>query len=145
MKPFWDKHKVFIVGLLSAVALALNELMTSGEVSAKILAYAGFIAALSYLSKNLRGQWATITGIVLTALATYIEQERMGTVTWRQIILQATIALLAAIAPPPKSIEYEKSPTIVQAKEEAATQIIVKDQGTEVVPPTKPNEPLKPV
>jgi hypothetical protein len=78
--------------------------------------YAGFLAALSFLAKNLRGQWATISGIVATALSTYVTQEQSGAISWPQIILQAVIAFLAVVAPPAKSRGYEHTQTIQNAK-----------------------------
>jgi hypothetical protein len=113
---FFNEYKVVIVGLVSAVALALNELFIQGEASTKVLAYAAFLAALSFLAKNLRGQWATISGIVATALSTYITQEQSGSISWPQIILQAVIAFLAVVAPPAKSRGYEHTQTIQNAK-----------------------------
>jgi cell division protein FtsW (lipid II flippase) len=113
---FFNEYKVVIIGLISAVALALNELFIQGEASTKVLVYAAFLAALSFLAKNLRGQWATISGIVATALSTYITQEQSGTISWPQIILQAVIAFLAVVAPPAKSRGYEHTQTIQNAK-----------------------------
>jgi hypothetical protein len=113
---FFNEYKVVIIGLLSAVALALNELLIQGEASTKVLIFSGFLAALAFLAKNLRGQWATIAGIFGTALSTYVTQEQTGTVSWAQIILSAAIAFLAVVAPPAKSRGYEHTQTINAAK-----------------------------
>lgn len=113
---FWNDNKVLIIGLFSAIALALNELFMKGESSTKALVFSGFIAALSFLANNLRGQWATIAGIVGTTLATYITMDQSGSISWPQLIMQAVIALLAVMAPPAKSRGYEHTNTIEQAK-----------------------------
>jgi cell division protein FtsW (lipid II flippase) len=115
-QSFFNEYKVVILGLISAVALALNELFIQHESSTKVLVYAAFLAAVSFLAKNLRGQWATIAGIVGTALSTYITQEQSGSISWPQIIMQAVIAFLAVVAPPPKSRGYEHTQTIQNAK-----------------------------
>lgn len=113
---FWNNNKVLIIGLLSAIALALNELFMKGESSTKALVFAAFIAALSFLANNLRGQWATIAGILGTSVATYVTMDQSGTISWAQLIMQAVIALLAVVAPPAKSRGYEHTNTIEQAK-----------------------------
>lgn len=113
---FFNDNKVLIIGLLSAVALAMNELFVKGQSSTKALVFAAFIAALSFLANNLRGQWATIAGILGTSLATYVTMDQTGTISWPQLIMQAVIALLAVVAPPAKSRGYEHSNTIEQAK-----------------------------
>lgn len=113
---FWNNNKVLIIGLLSAVALALNEIFVKGDYNTKALVFAAFIAALSFLANNLRGQWATIAGILGTTIATYVTMDQTGNVSWPQLIMQAVIALLAVVAPPAKSRGYEHTVTIEGAR-----------------------------
>jgi hypothetical protein len=113
---FLNDYKVLIIGLLSAVALALNEVFKTGGASTKALVFAAFVAAVSFLANNLRGQWATIAGIVGTTLTTYITMEQNGTISWQQLILQTIVALLAVVASPAKSRGYEHTTAIQQAK-----------------------------
>jgi hypothetical protein len=115
-QSFFQANKVLIFGLLSAVALGLNEAFATGGASTKVLIFAAFLAALSFLANNLRGQWATIAGVIGTALTTYITQEQTGVISWPQIILQAVLALLAVFTPPAKSKGYEYTQTIENAK-----------------------------
>jgi len=116
MQDFFNKNKVLIVGLLSAVALTLNELFVKGETSTKALVFAAFLAAIGFLANNLRGQWATIAGILGTALSTYVTMEQQGSISWPQLILQAVLAVLAMFAPPTKSRGYEHTSVIEQAR-----------------------------
>lgn len=113
---FFNDNKVMIVGLLSAVALALNEIFVKGDYNTKALVFSAFIAALSFLANNLRGQWSTIAGILGTSLSTYLTMDQTGTISWPQLILQAVIAILAVVAPPAKSRGYEHTTTIENAK-----------------------------
>lgn len=113
---FWNNNKVLIIGLLSAVALALNEIFVKGDYNTKALVFSAFIAALSFLANNLRGQWATIAGILGTTLATYVTMDQTGSISWPQLIMQAVIALLAVVAPPAKSRGYEHTATIEDAR-----------------------------
>ena len=131
MKDFFNKNKVLIIGLLSAIALPIYDLVSSGETSLKVCVMAGLVALTSYLARNLRGQWATIAGAVGTMLATYITQDQSGQpISWAQIILQGVVLLLAATAPPAKSRGYEHTEVIVEAKAagEAATPTLAPPQ-----------------
>lgn len=118
MKAFFEKYKVLIFGLLTAIALPLNDLAQHGEISVKVWVYAGFTAGLTFVAKNFRGQWATISGILGTGLAMYMTMESNGTVNWSQLIMFMVLQILAAVAPPAKSIGYEKSDTIKDAVQE---------------------------
>lgn len=133
MKEFFDKNKVLIIGLLSAIALPVYELLKNGETSTKVLVMSGAVALTSYLARNLRGQWATIAGAVGTMLATYIIQDQTGLpISWAQIIMQGLVLLLAASAPPPKSRGYESTAIIMEAKKEGEIAV-----PTPAPPPTE--------
>jgi len=118
MKEFFNKNKVLIFGLVSAIALAISELIKGGQSSTKVLVFSGIIAAASFAARNLRGQWASIAGLVGNALAAYLTQLQTGNVQLAQLILQMVIGLLAVLAAPAKSEGYEKSPVITEAKRE---------------------------
>lgn len=122
-ETFFQRNKVFIIGALSAVALALHELFSAGEASVKVLVFAGLLAAASYFAKNLRGQWASIAGLVGTALTTYVTMEQTGTLSWGQLILQVVIGYLAIVSSPAKSLGYERTGTIESAKHQGEAQL----------------------
>lgn len=128
---FFNKYKVIILGLLSAIALAVSELIKGGESSTKVLILAGMIAAASFLANNIRGQWASIAGLFGTALTTYLTMQQTGSVSWAQLVLTFVIGLLAILAAPAKSRGYETTPTIAQAKSEG-------EQAAPTVVPPKP-------
>lgn len=118
MKQFFLKNKVLIVGLLSAVLLAVSELVKGGEASIKMLVFSGVIAALTFLARNLRGQIATMSALFGNALAAFLTQSQTGHVEWSQLVLQTLISLLGALSAPAKSLGYEKTDTILDAKKE---------------------------
>lgn len=118
MSTFFNTYKVIIFGCLSAIILALKELVGTGAADTKVLVFAAAIAALSFLANNLRGQVATILGLVLTSLATYMTAEASGTVSWAQIILSLLAAIMAVFIPPAKSVGYERTQVIEQAKKQ---------------------------
>lgn len=135
MKEFFIKNKVLIIGLLSAIALPVYDLIQKGETSTKVIAMAASVAITSYLARNLRGQWATISGIVGTVLATYITQDQSGQpISWAQLILQGVILFLSASSSPAKSVGYEQTPVIKEAKKEGEAKV-------PTVAPPQPNTP----
>ena len=115
---WFHENKVLLIGLLTSVALPLYDLVKNGETSMKVLIVAFLGAATSYLARNLRGQVATLMGIAGTMLATYVTNSPEHPVSWAQIVLQAVILYLASVAPPAKSVGYERAPEIVEAKRE---------------------------
>lgn len=135
MKEWFDKNKVLIIGLLSAIALPIYDLISKGETSTKVIVMAAAVALTSYLARNLRGQWQTIAGIVATVLATYIAQEQSGQpISWTQLILQGVILFLGASSSPAKSLGYEKTATIVAAKSEGEKAIPTPVTKSDAIP-----------
>lgn len=118
MKNWIQKNKVVIIGIMTAIALAISELVKGGEASTKVMVFAGLIATASWIARNLRGQWATITGLFGNALATYLTMQQNGEVSYAQLVLQLVISVLAVISAPAKSVGYEKSEVIAEAKKE---------------------------
>lgn len=128
---WFTKNKVLIIGLASAIALSLYELVSKGETSTKVFIVSAAVAITSFLSRNLRGQWQTIAAIIGTVLATYIAQDQTGNVSWAQLFLQGIILFLGASSSPAKSIGYEKTPVIAEAKKE----------GEQIAPTVAPPKP----
>ena len=129
MKAFLMKHKVVILGMLAAVALAISEMVKGGEASVKVLVFSGLIAAASWIARNLRGQFATITGLIGNSLAAYLTMQETGSVSYAQLVLQLIISVLAALSAPAKSSGYEKTEVIKDAKKEGEAI-----QPTHIVP-----------
>lgn len=124
LQEWFTKNKVLIIGLLSAVILPIYDLISKGETSTKVIIMAAAVALTAYLARNLRGQWQTIAGIVGTVLATYIAQQTSGqSVSWLQLIMQAVVLFLAASSSPAKSIAYERTPVIAEAKRQAEAAV----------------------
>lgn len=131
---WFHTNKVLLIGLLSAVALPLAKLVQDGDVPAKILIVAGMAAATSFLARNLRGQIATIFSVVGTILATYFTDSPTTPISWQQIIFQAVVLFLGASSGPAKSVGYERTPEILEAKK----------NGEELVPTLAAPKPDKP-
>lgn len=129
MQAFLAKYKVFLTGLAGAIAVSLNQfLSTSGHSQdLKVYLFAGLIAALSFISTQWRGQGVTILGIVGTLSGVFVTMQQNGTFTWNQFITFGVAAILSSVAPPPKPLSYEKSAEIVKAKEIPPQQPVVDD------------------
>lgn len=128
MKPlsFFQRNKVFIIGLLVATLSSVYELVsTDGHPSVWIIGWSMAIAALTYAAKNLRGQSASILSTIGMGAASFFQLHgQPDGLTMQQImtalVLPMTIQILGLFnSSPPKPLEYEKSPTIVAAKQEA--------------------------
>ena len=141
MKTTWQKiidffatNKVFITGLLAAIAVVLQQFLMEPSIDWKTIGLAVGIAALSYIANLWRGQGVTLLGIIGTLAYVFVQNLTSGIpLDWSKIILMAVVAIISAVAPPPKSVNYEKSAVIEQAKDQAA--VITKDIKTEAAKP----------
>lgn len=120
---FFEKYKVIILGCLSAIALGVYEATKGDQSSTKVLVFAALLAAMSFLANNLRGQWASIAGLVGNAITTYITMETNGTISWQQLLLQFIVGFLAVVAPAAKSRGYEHTATIQAAKRDGERKL----------------------
>lgn len=127
---FLNKNKVFIFGLIQFVLTTIVELTSDekGIYSTYIIAYSAVVAALTYLGRNLRGQWASISGAVLSSVMVFggLHDSQIP-ITFQiiatRVIMPLTIAILGIFfTSPPKSREYEHTEPIVAAKAEAAAK-----------------------
>lgn len=119
MSDFLLKNKVFLLGLAAAITVVLQQFLGQPEVDWKVVGYAAFMAVLSYIANAWRGQGVTIAGIIGTLAGTFVAIQQTGNFTWNQFIISSIAAILAAVAPPPKLLEYEESEPIKEAKKEA--------------------------
>lgn len=117
---FWNKNKVFILGLLGAIALAIEPFAanTTDDVKWKVVGFAALIAVLSYFAKEWRGQGLSIVGILGNVSAVFITVYNTGHFTWNQFILQLILAIITAAGADPKSRGYENTQVIKDAKKE---------------------------
>jgi hypothetical protein len=116
-KSYFNKNKVFILGLLSAIAVSLQQFVgTELSVDYKVVGFASLIAVVSYIANQWRGQGLSITGIIGNAATVFITQHSTGQFSWEQFILQTIILIISLSSPDPKSRGYENTRAIVDAK-----------------------------
>jgi hypothetical protein len=116
-----NTNKVLIFGLISGAIMAIQQFASIYPNDYGVLALAAAIAIISYLAKDLRGQWPTILGSTLPSLGVVLTtaESHKPIEVW-QLIGSLAIAIGGAVAPPAKSLSYEKSATILAAKSQAA-------------------------
>ena len=112
---FFIRNRVFILGLVSSVVLAVQQLLTTSPIDWKVIGYAALMAALSFVANQWRGKGVTLLGIIGTLAASFVTIYETGGFSWSQFAISAIMALLSAVAPPPKPSTYEHDATIVNA------------------------------
>lgn len=127
MQNFFLKNRVIIIGLLSSIIAGITTVMTPEMTTVNwlVLGYAALMAGLSWAANNLRGKWASATGIFTTLAAAVTTLQTNPNVNWGiflvQLILSLLGAILAVLASPAKPSEYEHDATIVAAKKDPDT------------------------
>jgi hypothetical protein len=120
IQTWFDKNKVFLLGLLSSIAVAITPLLNDSpeNVTYKVLGFALATAVLSYISNAWRGQGLTLLGIIgnLAGVATTVVLT--GNIAVPQLIIQVILAIAMAAGADPKSRGYEQTGIIRQAKVE---------------------------
>lgn len=129
---FFQRNKVLIIGLLASICASLYEFTSAPSVNWLVVGFSAYTAGLSYLANKLRGQWATIIGVMLSLGATLYTQIDTHHVNVGQLILTALVTFGMAIAPPPKPVTYEHNATIVDAKTLPPTEQVA-DSGLKSV------------
>lgn len=119
-QTFWDKNKVFLMGLMAALAIAIQPFVsnTATEIQWPAVGTAAGLAVLGYLAKEWRGQGMSILGITGVASEVIYTLINEGHFTWGRALLSIVGAILFTAAPDPKSRGYEQSSTIKDAKKE---------------------------
>lgn len=116
-------NKVVLFGILAAGILAVQQLASQYPADYKVLGLAAFVAVLSFIAKDYRGQFGSIVGSLVPTLAIVLSNmEHIPPIptNWWEIGGAVSLAIGGVIAPPAKSLSYEKSPTILAAKAQGA-------------------------
>ena len=125
---FFIRNRVFILGLVSSVVLAVQQILNTNPIDFKVIGYAALMAGLSFVANQWRGKGVTLLGIIGTLAASFVTINETGTFSWYQFAISAIMALLSAVAPPPKPSTYEKDETIVNATQVPPTDSTSKEK-----------------
>lgn len=117
-QTFWDKNKVFILGLLGAVLITAQPFFSEGQQHHdwKTIGAAILLAASSFVAREWRGQGLSITGIIGTTAFVYTEMANTGTITLPNFLIAVGLQVVTLAMPDPKSRGYENSEVIKKAK-----------------------------
>lgn len=118
-ETFWQRNKVFITGLVTAIILAVQQIFyTSPEgLNYRALGLAALIAAAGFIGNTWRGKGVSMAGFIGVIAYALSQVLTTGHFTWPQFIAAALVGILALVAPPPKPATYEHNAIIIQAKE----------------------------
>jgi len=106
MKEFILKHKVFITGLLAAIALVLQQYVGTEAFDTKVALFAAFMAGLGFLADQWKGQALSFLGIIGNMAYVFIQvHDAAAPFSWQQFILQSILAIIALAAKPPEPLE----------------------------------------
>ena len=129
VQTFWQKNQVFISGIAGALVLALQQFVMRPEAATdwKAIGLAALLAIAGYVGNEFRGKGVSIAGFIGIVATTFGTIQSTGSFTWSQFGFACVVGFLAVVAAPPKPASYEQSPTIQQAKTEAADIKAVND------------------
>lgn len=116
---FWERNKVFITGLITAVILAVQQIFyTSPEgINYRALGLAALVAIGGYIGNTWRGKGVSIAGFIGIVGYSFYQVASTGHFTWGQFIPAVLMGILALVAPPPKPATYEHNAMIIEAKQ----------------------------
>lgn len=123
LKTWWAKNKVFVFGGIAAIIEAVVAFTSQETINWVLVGMAALTALAGYLGRTLRGQVGSIVGIIFTLILGILPSLISKTpVDWEHQLLW-TLGQIGALffgltAPPAKTIGYERTETIKDAKEE---------------------------
>lgn len=136
LENWLGQNKVLLFGIAQLVITTIIEVFDSRnetEISAWIIGYSVAVAVLSFLARNARGQWATISTSMLSSVIVLGSLHDTGveltmTIISIRIILPFGLAMIGVFLPPVKNRNYENSQTIIDAKQQGARLADIKNQ-----------------
>lgn len=122
-QSFFSKNKVFILGGLLAILQVITSFVSdvTQDVQLAAIGYAVLVTVLNYVARNWRGQTSTIVSSILTTAGIVGAQLELGHEIKLLPFLLGLLATflvqyIAASMPDAKSVGYEHTPVITQAK-----------------------------
>lgn len=110
MKKFIAKNVVVISGVLSAIALVLQQSLSNHTTDIKAIGLASLIALLSFVANQWKGQGITVFGIISTLAGVFIQQWDGAKLDWNTFALAAIYAVITTLSTGLNSFK-EQTPT----------------------------------
>lgn len=97
IKDFIYKNIVLVIAVLSGAIIILQQALTDTGMSWMAIGFAITIMVLGKIANAWKGQGLTITGIIGTAAAAFVDTWNGGEFSIKQFIISLGIAILMAI------------------------------------------------
>lgn len=132
IKTWLSKNKVIISGSISAAITAVIAFTVEANINWILVLMAVIQAVGGYLGRNLRGQAGSIVGLVVGMMISVLPNLLSHIpIDWQHELLyvvgQVGVIFFGLTSPPAKSLGYEKTDTIIEAKIEG--EAITKEQN----------------
>ena len=97
MKYFIKNNYVFLVGLLSAISLFMEQAISQQHTDIKVILTGVLMAVIGYVANTWKGAGVTITGIVGSLSMVFIQLHQTGSIDWTMFALLSITKVMAAI------------------------------------------------
>lgn len=108
MKDFLIKNRVFILGLIGAITISIENFVNLPEPDLKAVGLAIGLAALSFIANQWKGKGFTVLGIIGIFAGILAVQLNGGTISWIHVILSTLVGVGNALAALPAQGESLK-------------------------------------
>lgn len=99
IESFFSGHKIFVLGLLSALGISLQQFVGEPTVDYKALILAGVTAIVGYFAKSLTGSAASVAGILGSAVITITTAATSGgKISWSSLVLSVVVAVIGLVS-----------------------------------------------
>lgn len=98
IESFFTGHKIFVLGLLSALGITLQQFIGEPSVDYKALILAAVTAIVGYFAKSLTGTVASLTGVLGSAVITIVTAATQGgKISWSSLVLSVVVAVIGLV------------------------------------------------
>jgi hypothetical protein len=97
MKYFIQKNYVFVVGLLSAISLFLEQAISTQQADLKVIGLGALMVIIGYVANQWKGGGYTITGIIGSLAVVFLQLHQTGHVDWTMFALLSATKIMAAL------------------------------------------------
>lgn len=97
MKNFIQKNYVFLIGLMGAVSLFLEQAVTNQQKDIKVIMLGVLMAAIGYIANAWKGGGITVTGIIGSLSIVFLQLHESGNIDWTMFGLLAVTKVMAAL------------------------------------------------
>lgn len=97
IKEFIAKNIVLVIAILSGMVIVLQQAFSDPSMNWTAIGFAIVLMILGKIANAWRGQGLTISGIIGTAAAAFVDTWNGGQFSLKQFIISLAIALLLAV------------------------------------------------